>query len=178
MVVSLLHFCVFTDWHPQIIQPVNVVFRPSLNLICLVSTGLVPKQQTKTLPNKDSKRGNHQPLPPPLPPIGMLPVAPAPQTQPQLFQPKPPFVSAPSVPPLDSSQLLSSGFDPLAHFMNSHLTESNAESGAAVATAGAALPPGLLNANAPLNQTPTDTHPFLNQHPIVPSPGWYFETAA
>ncbi|XP_032418942.1 bromodomain-containing protein 4-like isoform X2 [Xiphophorus hellerii] len=132
--------------------------------------GLVPKQQKKTLPNKDSKRGNHQPLPPPLPPIGMLPVAPAPQTQPQLFQPKPPFVSAPSVPPLDSSQLLSSGFDPLAHFMNSHLTESNAESGAAVATAGAALPPGLLNANAPLNQTPTDTHPFLNQHPIVPSP--------
>ncbi|PWA32562.1 hypothetical protein CCH79_00015105 [Gambusia affinis] len=133
--------------------------------------GLVPKQQKKTLPNKDSKRGNHQPLPPPpLPPSGMLPVAPAPQTQPQLFQSKPPFVSAPSVPPLDSSQLLSSGFDPLAHFMNSHLTESNAESGAAVTTAGAGLPPGLLNANAALNQTPTDTHPFLNQHPIVPSP--------
>ncbi|KAM4751302.1 bromodomain-containing protein 4-like isoform 1-T2 [Anableps anableps] len=127
--------------------------------------GLVPKQQKKTLPNKDSKRGNHQP-----PSTGMGPVAPTPQTQPQLFQSKSPFVAAPSVPSLDSSQLISSAFDPLAHFMNSHLTESNAESSAAVTTAGAPLPSGLPNPNAPINQTPTDTHSFLNQHPIVPSP--------
>ncbi|MED6278840.1 hypothetical protein CHARACLAT_028168, partial [Characodon lateralis] len=127
--------------------------------------GLVPKQQKKMSSNKDYKRGHHQP-----PSSGIVPVAPAPHTQPQLVQSKTLFVAAPSVPSLDSSQLMSSGFDPLAHFMNSHLTDSNAESSAAITTAGTPLPSGLLNANAPTNQTPTDTHPFLNQHPIVPSP--------
>ncbi|XP_015238721.1 PREDICTED: bromodomain-containing protein 4-like isoform X3 [Cyprinodon variegatus] len=127
--------------------------------------GLVPKQQKKTSTNKDFKRGHHQ-----APSSGTIPAAPTAQTQPQLVQSKPQFVAAPSVPPLDSSQLMSSGFDPLAHFMNSHLTDSNTESSAAVTAAVATLTPGLINANAPTNQTPTETHPFLNQHPIIPSP--------
>ncbi|KAM4595691.1 bromodomain-containing protein 4-like isoform 1-T2 [Fundulus diaphanus] len=127
--------------------------------------GLVPKQQKKTSANKDSKRGHNQP-----PNSGMVPVPPAVQMQPQPVQSKPAFVAAPPVPSLDSSQLMSSGFDPLAHFMNSHLTDSNTESNTAVTAAPAPLPACLLNANAHTNQTPTDTHPFLNQHSVVPSP--------
>lgn len=105
------------------------------------------------------KRPPHQPVS-----TGVGPVAAAPQ--PQLVQSKPQFV-----PSLDSSQLMASGFDPLDHFMNPHLAQSNAESSAAVTPAGALVSSGLLNANTPTNQTPSDAHPFLNQHPIVPSPG-------
>ncbi|XP_072240785.1 bromodomain-containing protein 4-like isoform X1 [Leuresthes tenuis] len=131
--------------------------------------GLVPKQQKKTLTNKDTKRPHQQSLS-----VGVGPVAPVLQTQPQLVQSKPPFVPPPpvpvSVPSLDSSQLMTSGFDPLAQFMNPHLTQSNTEPSATVAAAGAPVVSGILNANAPTSHTPTETHPFLNQHPIIPSP--------
>lgn len=126
-----------------------------------LSTGLVPKQQKKILANKDTKK----PLPQPVS-SGAGPVAAAPQAQPQLVQSKPQFV-----PTLDSSQLMAPGFDPLDQFMTPHLVQSNAESSAPVTPAAALVSSGLLNANMPTNQTPTDTHPFLNQHPIVPSPG-------
>ncbi|KAM9856608.1 bromodomain-containing protein 4-like isoform 2-T2 [Aulostomus maculatus] len=134
--------------------------------------GLVPKQQKKTLSNKDTKRPHHQSL-------GSVagPVAPPlqPQSQPQVVQAKPPFVPPPppvpvTVPALESSQLLGPGFDPLAHFMNPHLTQPNTEPNPTITTAGAPLTSGLLNANTTSGQTPTETHPFLNQHPIIPSP--------
>uniref|UniRef100_A0A1A7YP49 Bromodomain-containing protein 2 n=1 Tax=Iconisemion striatum TaxID=60296 RepID=A0A1A7YP49_9TELE len=133
-------------------------------------SGLVPKQQKKISVNKDTKRPHHQPLS-----TGVGPVTSAPPTQPQLVQSKPSFVPPPpsvpaSVPSLDSSQLMASGFDPLANFMNSQLTQSNTESSVPMTAAGALVSSGLLNANMPINQTPTDTHPFLNQLPIIPSP--------
>lgn len=133
---------------------------PTLSL----PSGLVPKQQ-KTSTNKDSKRPHHQSLSSGAGPVG-------PQTQPQVVQSKPPFVPPVpvSVPSLDTSQLLTSGFDPLAHFMNPHMTQSNAESNPAITAAGVPVTSGLLNTNTPSSQTPTETHPFLNQHPIVPSP--------
>ena len=100
------------------------------------------------------------------------PQQPQPQIQPQVVQSKPPFVPPPPVQTLDSSsQLMSSGFDPLAQFMNPHLTQPNTDPNPAVTTAAAPVVSGLLNANTPTGQTPTETHPFLNQHPIIPSPG-------
>ncbi|XP_068177120.1 bromodomain-containing protein 4-like isoform X2 [Antennarius striatus] len=129
--------------------------------------GLVPKQQKKTSSSKDAKR------------VLQAPVTPQPQIPLQVVESKPPFVPPPlppppphpvhvPPPPLDASQLLNSAFDPLAQFLNPHLTQPNAVSmtGAVVAASG------LLNANAPPPvQTPAETtHPFLNQHPIVPSP--------
>lgn len=105
---------------------------------------------------------------------GMGPSTSAPQTLPPLPQSKPSFVPPPPVPvpvpSLDSSQLMTSGFDPLPHFMNPHLTQANTEPSATITPAGASVASGLLNANAP-SQMPTETHPFLNQHPVVPSPG-------
>uniref|UniRef100_A0A1A8HVU2 Bromodomain containing 4 n=1 Tax=Nothobranchius kuhntae TaxID=321403 RepID=A0A1A8HVU2_NOTKU len=132
-------------------------------------SGLVPKQK-KISGNKDTKRLHNQPLS-----TGVAPVTSAPPTLPQLVQSKAPFVPPPpsvpaSVPSLDSSQLMTSGFDPLTNFMNSQLMQSNAESSAPMTTAGALVSSGLLNSNMPTNQTPTDTHPFLNQLPIMPSP--------
>ncbi|KAM7394609.1 hypothetical protein PAMP_021400 [Pampus punctatissimus] len=132
--------------------------------------GLVPKLQKKTSTNKDTKRPHHQSLS-----SVAGPVAPQlqPPTQPQVVQSKPPFVPPPPVPvpvpSLDSSQLLGSGFDPLAHFMNPHLTQPNTEPNPTMTTAGAPVASGLLNANIPTGQTSTETHPFLNQHPIIPS---------
>ncbi|XP_029356626.1 bromodomain-containing protein 4-like [Echeneis naucrates] len=137
--------------------------------------GLVPKQQKKSSNNKDTKRPHHQVLS-----SGVGPVPP--QPLPQVVQSKPPFVPPPSVPvpvpvpvpvsvsvPSLDTQLLTSGFDPLAHFMNPHLTQSNTEPYPTITTA-APVTSGLLNTNAPSSQTPTETHPFLNQHPIIPSP--------
>ncbi|XP_067354006.1 bromodomain-containing protein 4-like isoform X3 [Channa argus] len=138
----------------------------SENVFFFLPSGLVPKQQ-KTSSNKESKRVHHQPLSSGAGPVVLQP-------QPQVVQTKLPFVSHPpvpvSVPSLDTSQLLTSGFDPLAHFMNPHLTQTNSEPSPAVTTPGAPVASGLLNTNPPSCQPPTETHPFLNQHPIVPSP--------
>ncbi|XP_056135842.1 bromodomain-containing protein 4-like isoform X2 [Lampris incognitus] len=136
---------------------------------------LVPKQQQKkkSLSNKDTKRTHHTSL---NSGAGQVPPQPQlqPQTQPQLVQSKPPFVPPPpvsvSVPSLDTSQLLGSGFDPLAHFMTPSLSQSSTEPSPTVSTAGAPTGSGLLNANAHTSQTSAETHPFLNQHPIIPSP--------
>lgn len=129
--------------------------------------GLVPKEQKKTPSNKDTKR----------PPQPLVSVAgpPQPQLEPQPVQSKPSFVPAPpvSVPSLDSSHLLNSGFDPLVQFMNPHLTQSNSEPNPTISTASAPAAPGLLSVNEPTGHLPSDTHPFLNQHPIIPSPGRY-----
>lgn len=130
--------------------------------------GLVPKQQQqqkKMTSNKDTKRPQ-QPLISTLGP-------PQPQIEPQPVQSKPSFVPVPSVsvPSLDSSHLLNSGFDPLVQFMNPHLTQSNTEPNPAIITAAAPVAPSLLGVNEPTGHMPSDTHPFLNQHPIIPSPG-------
>ncbi|XP_037328574.2 bromodomain-containing protein 4-like isoform X3 [Pungitius pungitius] len=105
--------------------------------------GLVPKLQKKIPPIKDAK--GPAPVPPPQPP----------HTQPPAIQSKPPPPAM--VPSLDSSQLMGSGFDPLAQFINAHL-RSNAEPPVTAV-------PGLLHANAP-----PGTHPFLPQLPVTPSP--------
>ncbi|XP_062243617.1 bromodomain-containing protein 4-like isoform X2 [Platichthys flesus] len=133
--------------------------------------GLVPTQQKKTSTNKDIKRPQHQSLS-----SGVVPVPPQLQPQPQVVQPKLPFVPPPPVPvpvpvpSLNTSQLLASGFDPLAHFMNPHLTQLNAEPNPTIAAAGVPVSAGLLHTNTPSSQMATGTHPFLNQHPIIPSP--------
>lgn len=141
---------------------------PRISLLCISYTfclpGLVPKLQKKILTNKDTKRLHNLSLS-----TGGGPVA----LQPQVVQSKPPFVPPPPVQSLDSSQLMGSGFDPLAQFMNPHLAQSNAEPNPTITTAGAAVVSGLFNANPPTGQTPTETLPFLNQHPIIPSPGMY-----
>lgn len=127
--------------------------------------GLVPKEQKKTTSNKDTKR--------PQQPLVSVAGPPQPQIEPQPVQSKPSFVPAPpvSVPSLDSSHLLNSGFDPLLQFMNPHLTQSNTEPNPTISTASAPAAPGLLSVNEPTGHLPSDTHPFLNQHPIIPSPG-------
>ncbi|XP_077575100.1 bromodomain-containing protein 4-like [Stigmatopora nigra] len=143
------------------------------------NVGLVPKQQ-KTLSNKDTKRTQPQPIT-----SAPGPVAP----HPQAVQPKLPFITPPNVPvavplsvpnpvltpipipvpALESSHLLSSGFDPLSHYMNAHLNQPNNEPSPIINAACPALPPGLLNVNAPVVATPIETHPFLNQHPVIPT---------
>ncbi|CAJ1053873.1 bromodomain-containing protein 4-like isoform X4 [Xyrichtys novacula] len=141
----------------------------------LCPAGLVPKQQKKkNSTNKDTKRPPHQPLS-----SGTGPVAPQPLTQPPAVQSKPPFVPPLPVPvpvPSLDSQLLSPGFDPLAHFMNPHLTQSNTEPNPTITPTGAPVMSGPLNVNPPTGQTPAETHPFLNQHPIIPSPGVWTTT--
>uniref|UniRef100_H3CCY0 Bromodomain containing 4 n=1 Tax=Tetraodon nigroviridis TaxID=99883 RepID=H3CCY0_TETNG len=126
--------------------------------------GLVPKEQKKTTSNKDTKR-------PPQPLVSLAGPPPPPQIEPQPVQSKPSFVPTPpvSVPSLDSSHLLNSGFDPLVQFMNPHLTQSNAEP-----IPPSALPvPPLPPVNEPTGHLPSDTHPFLNQHPIIPPPAMH-----
>ncbi|XP_051940170.1 bromodomain-containing protein 4-like isoform X2 [Hippocampus zosterae] len=141
--------------------------------------GLVPKQQ-KTLSNKDIKRSQQQPVSSITGP-GVL--------QPQVVESKLAYIAPPPVPvsvpvsvpipapaipvpALESSQLLSAGFDPLTHFMNPHLTQPNTDPdpGPVIAAACPPLTSGLLNVAAPVGPTPTETHPFLNQHPVIPSP--------
>ncbi|XP_034739967.1 bromodomain-containing protein 4-like isoform X3 [Etheostoma cragini] len=127
--------------------------------------GLVPKLQKKILTNKDTKRLHNLSVSTGGGPAALQP-QPQPQTQPQVVQSKPPFVPPPPVQSLDSSQLMGSGFDPLAQFMNPHLAQPNPT----ITTAGATVVSGLFNANPPTGQPPTETLPFLNQHPIIPSP--------
>ncbi|XP_057698999.1 bromodomain-containing protein 4-like isoform X2 [Corythoichthys intestinalis] len=137
--------------------------------------GLVPKQQ-KTLSNKDTKR-TQQPVTSVAGPV-------APHPQPALS--KLPFITPPNVPvsipvsvpnpvpipvpALESSQLLSTGFDPLSHYMNTHLNQPSTEPSPVISAACPPLVSSLLNVNAPVGPTPTETHPFLNQHPIIPTP--------
>ncbi|XP_032384391.1 bromodomain-containing protein 4 isoform X3 [Etheostoma spectabile] len=129
--------------------------------------GLVPKLQKKILTNKDTKRLQNLSVSTGGGPAALQPQPqPQPQTQPQVVQSKPPFVPPPPVQSLDSSQLMGSGFDPLAQFMNPHLAQPNPT----ITTAGATVVSGLFNANPPTGQTPAETLPFLNQHPIIPSP--------
>ncbi|XP_049576050.1 bromodomain-containing protein 4 isoform X1 [Syngnathus scovelli] len=141
------------------------------------NAGLVPKQQ-KTLSNKDTKRTQQQRQP--------ITTVTGPCTpQPQMVQSKFPYVAPPPVPvsvpvpvpaptapvpALESSQLLSTAFDPLTHFMNPHLTQPNCEPGPVITAVCPPLTSGLLNATAPVGPTPTETHLFLNQRPITPSP--------
>ena len=137
--------------------------------------GLVPKQQQKqkkAVFTKDTKRPHH-------PSFNSVGGPPVPPHQPQVVQSKPLFSAPPALPlpvpapSLDSSQLLGSGFDPLAHFLNPHLAQSKPEPTPTVSTAGGPAPPGPLNAQAHAAPPPAETHPFLNQHTILPSPGTF-----
>lgn len=144
-------------------------------MLCVwcVWPGLVPRQQKKKASIKELKRPQQSLLC-----SGPGPVAPALQTQPQMAQqPKPALVSPPpvriSASSLDSTQLLNSGFDPLAQFMNPHPTQPSAEPSPAAPSAGGHVAPGLPVASTIANQLSADTNAFLNQHPIIPSPGVY-----
>lgn len=140
-----------------------------LHIICV--TGLVPRHQKKKTSNKEVKRPQQSLC------SGPCPVAPQLQIQPQMAQSKPPFVAPPpvhvSASSLDSTQLLNSGFDPLAQFMNPHPTQPSTEPSPTITAGSAHVVSGLPNANTIANQMPTETHPFLNQHPIITSPGMY-----
>ncbi|XP_077427299.1 bromodomain-containing protein 4-like isoform X2 [Vanacampus margaritifer] len=141
--------------------------------------GLVPKQQ-KTLSNKDTKRTQQQSVTGPSAPHSQVVQSKLPYIAPSTIPvsvpisvpiPTPVPVPVPvPVPALESSQMLSTGFDPLAHFMNPHLTQPNNEPGPVITTACPPLTSALLNVTTPVGPTPTETHPFLNQHPIVPAP--------
>lgn len=122
--------------------------------------GLVPKQHKKTSTNKDLKKAHSQamgsaggPVPPPL-------------VQSRLFAPP---VSDPCS-ALESPQMLAPGYDLLAHFMNPHLTQSNSEHHPAFTNVGPHISSGLMNAVTANSQMPTETHSYLNQQPITPSP--------
>lgn len=135
-----------------------------------VLPGLVPRRQKKKTSIKDLKRPQQSLA------SGPGPVAAPSQSQPQLAQPKPALVSSPppvriSASSLDSTQLLNSGFDPLAQFMNLQPTQPSAQPNPPVPPAGGHTAPGLPVASTITTQLSTDTNPFLNQHPIVPSPG-------
>lgn len=143
-----------------------------LHIICV--TGLVPRHQKKKTSNKEVKRPQQSLC------SGPGPVAPQLQSQPQMAQSKPPFVAPPpvhvSASSLDSTQLLNSGFDPLAQFMNPHPTQPSTEPNPTITAGNAHVVSGLPNANTISNQMLTETHPFLNQHPIITSPGMYNNT--
>ncbi|TRY74296.1 hypothetical protein DNTS_028726 [Danionella cerebrum] len=98
----------------------------------------------------------HQPQVPVLPPSVQLKV--------QQQHPSPATFMPPPVTALEPSQLLENPFDPLAHFGQSlmHLPHHANDSSSSA--------PAHLNAHPPGGPVSPETHPFLNQHPILPSP--------
>lgn len=82
----------------------------------------------------------------------------------QQLQPSPAGFMAPPVAALESSQLLETGFESLPPFGQPlmHLSQHTANPSSS--------PPPHLSAQ-PAGPVSPETHPFLNQHPVLPSPG-------
>lgn len=128
---------------------------------------------------KEGKKGHHpviapgmvqpqmplQPQAPVLQPTAQLKQQQQPQQQQQQQHPSPAAYMAPQVTALESSQLLENTFDSLPHFgqplmhMSHHTNDSSSPA------------PPHLNAHTASGPGSPDTHPFLNQHPILQSPG-------
>lgn len=139
---------------------------------------MVSKLKKRGLSAKEGKKGHHPviapgmvlPQMPPQPqaPV-LLPTAQLKQQQQQEQQqqqhPSPASYMAPPVTALESSQLLENTFDSLPHFgqplmhISHHANDSSSPA------------PPHLNAHTASGPGSPDTHPFLNQHPILQSPG-------
>ncbi|XP_028840836.1 bromodomain-containing protein 4 isoform X3 [Denticeps clupeoides] len=141
-------------------------------------TGMSSKQKKKSH-LKEGKKAHHQTMAPGMPPPHLPPQPQAaPMLQPtmqlkQQLQPPPPpqqhhspgGYAGPPVAPLESSQLLESTFDHMPHFGQSlmHLPHHAAERSSPAAPSHLSAPPQ----SGPVSP---ETHPFLNQHGILPSP--------
>ncbi|XP_073799312.1 bromodomain-containing protein 4 isoform X2 [Danio rerio] len=128
-------------------------------------TGMASKPKKRG--RGEGKKAHHQTTAPgmPLPQVPLQPQTPALQPSIQLKQqqpqhPSPAAYMPPPVTALEPSQLLENPFDPLAHFMHlpHHANDSSSPA------------PPHLNAHPPGGPVSPETHPFLNQHPILPSP--------
>lgn len=118
----------------------------------------------------EGKKSHHQAMAPGMlqPQISHQSQTPVLQPTAQLKQqqhPSPAAYMAPPVTALEPSQLLENPFDPLAHFSQPlmHLSHHANDSSSPA--------PPHLNAHPQAGPVSPETHPFLNQHPILPSPG-------
>ncbi|XP_051994884.1 bromodomain-containing protein 4 isoform X2 [Xyrauchen texanus] len=130
-------------------------------------TGIASKLKKRV--RGEGKKAHHQVMAPgmPQPQIPHQPQTAALQPTIQLKQqqhPSPAAYIAPPVTALEPSQLLENPFDPLSHFgqplmhLSHHANDSSSPA------------PPHLNAHPPGGPVSPDTHPFLNQHHILPSP--------
>lgn len=135
---------------------------------------MASKLKKRSLYAKDGKKGHHPVIAPGLvqPQMPLQPQAPVLQPTDQIKQqqqqqqhPSPAAYMAPQVTALESSQLLENTLDSLPHFgqplmhIPHHANDSSSPA------------PPHLNAHTASGPGSPDTHPFLNQHPILPSPG-------
>ncbi|XP_011476373.1 bromodomain-containing protein 4 isoform X2 [Oryzias latipes] len=130
-------------------------------------TGTIKQQKKKTPSMKEGKKPHpHAQMGPAQP--GLPPQVPPPQPssqmkQQQQRQPSPEgFMAPPPVAPLESSQLLETNFETLPQFNQPLLLMNNTGNSSSPA-------PPHLNPHSAEPVSP-ETHPFLNQHPILPSP--------
>lgn len=86
------------------------------------------------------------------------------QLKQQPHQPSPAGFIIPPVAPLESSQLLESSFESLPSFSQPHMHLSHHPG-----NSSSPAPPHLNT--HPAGPVSPETHPFLNQQPILPSPG-------
>ncbi|KAM3863707.1 bromodomain-containing protein 4 [Diretmus argenteus] len=139
-------------------------------------TGIIPKQQKKKGQSmKEGKKTHPHIHGGPAPQAGLHSQVPGLQLSGQMKQhhphqhqhqqqPSPAGFMAPPVAALESSQMLENSFDSLPHFGQPlmhlpHHTGNNASPA-----------PPHLNAHAAAGPVSPETHPFLNQHPVLPSP--------
>lgn len=145
----------------------------------LFNSGMAPKLKKRGHAAKEGKKGHHPVIAPSMvqPQMPLQPQAPVLQPTVQLKQqqqhnPSPAAYMAPVVTALESSQLLENTFDSLPHFgqpvmhMPHHANDSSSPA------------PPHLNAHTASGSGSPDTHPFLNQHPILQSPGMSEVSAA
>ncbi|XP_024127837.1 bromodomain-containing protein 4 isoform X3 [Oryzias melastigma] len=128
-------------------------------------TGTIKQQKKKTQSVKEGKKAHpHTQMGPAQ--AGLQPQAPPPQPSSQMKQQRQPspeaFMAPPPVAPLASSQLLESNFETLPQFNQPLLLMNNTGNSSSPA-------PPHLNPHSAGPVSP-ETHPFLNQHPILPSP--------
>ncbi len=119
----------------------------------------------------EGKKAHHQAVAPGMPQLQVShqpqtpALQPSAQLKPQKQHSSPATYMPPPVTALEPSQLLENPFDPLAHFVQPlmHLPHHANDSPSPA--------PPHLNAHPPGGPVSPETHPFLNQHPILPSPG-------
>ncbi|XP_036423380.1 bromodomain-containing protein 4 isoform X2 [Colossoma macropomum] len=136
-------------------------------------SGMASKPKKRGHSTKEGKKSHHPMMAPgmPQPQVPLQPQAPVLQPTAQLKQqqqqqqhPSPATYMAPSVTALESSQLLENTFDSLPHFgqplmhLSHHANDSSSPA------------PPHLSAHPAGGPGSPETHPFLNQHPILPSP--------
>lgn len=135
-------------------------------LILILLSGLIKPQRKKGLSVKEGKK-MHSHIQSSQTQIGILSQPAVLQSSSQmkqqhLHQPSPAGFMVPPVAALESSQLLESSFESLPPFGQPlmHLSHH---------TGNPSSPPHLSAQSA--GQGSPETHPFLNQHPVLPSPG-------